>query len=596
MSRILSMRNKHLASGLRTALEAIDAAPAAAEPVADPVVTPAAPALEAVPVVTPAADPAAVAALEAAPPEVTPVVAVVPALEADQVPADVVPPAEVTPPAAEAPAAEAPAPAPAPAASEDPPAAPMVGDPETIIEFADEPVCSELDQQHADLHEAARDVDDAHEAIDELEGSYTGLEAMALDIETSLKDGSGGLTRREAQAYTHAAGFHGERLGLRKSILPSLEHFGGSTTREQATTVSLEAMNATLEKILNAIKEAYALVLAAIKAFFARLFDVAPRILSAANSLKAKVGELKSDNGGEIEFGSIAAKIAIGGQVGDVPVGATNVVELFSRMGSHYVDTAPMKLTTADLSKATLATDEGRTALVSKLVAESKSAAKPIEGFPTHTSDNNSTTYKSVELPGGTQFVMSYNLASESDSVPAALAAALSGGTLRLQAVENAATPDPAMKIPALKIDAMKSVLEDVIKLATMVNAVKAKIAFLEGHEGTGATLAKELADAGEDVDQAACTAAIRAYGRHDANAARAPYQIYKYGADVMKSYLILVDRSVKAHGVAHTAVAPAAPEADKAAADKAAADKAAAAPAPAPAAAPAPAPAAAAA
>ena len=170
------------------------------------------------------------------------------------------------------------------------------------------------DTLEADLTEAAaaeQTVDESNDAIAELEEVQTGLESICAKLEAEIA--AGGLTPQAAEFMTLSVEAYTNRLGVDAAV-PSLESFGGQTSRLEATKVSLEGIKETLQQIWQAIVNIAVKVRDAIVNFFKQLFDGAEKLKARAAKLKAaKIeGTAKAE---KIKIGSIASKIYVDGHV-----------------------------------------------------------------------------------------------------------------------------------------------------------------------------------------------------------------------------------------------------------------------------------------
>lgn len=415
-----------------------------------------------------------------------------------------------------------------------------LGDTEEEVIVADEPVTSAMDEEHEELQEAAADVEEAHEVIEELEGSAEGLESIANMIESTIPNG--GLNPQAAMFMQASVDKITGNLGYRKSLVPSFESFGSDSSRLATTTVSLESIKETLAKIWEAVKKAAMAVWTAVKNFFDRLFNIVPRIKHTAEKLKEKLKTLKGSPEGELELGGLASKIAIDGNVNAGVSGAEHVATTITAL-SEAVSKAFGKVTPAKIGK-----DEKDEEIVKGLVEASKKDAHAPAGFTAAKGAEGSESFRSVVLPGDRQFVLTYKLAKEGESIASAAEAAYAGPVLKLEGAKDMKGASKEAKAKVLSAAEMEKVLDVVIKIADAGLAARSHIdAARKVGEGQ-LNIAKAQAAADESAHQAAGAAIIRACGKRVSNGARAPYEVWKYGAEVARNYLVLVEKSMKAH------------------------------------------------
>ena len=144
-----------------------------------------------------------------------------------------------------------------------------------------------------DIQEAYQEVTALEQDQDELEEIAEGLEAIVESMEASMDQG--GLDPIAAQFAHHAVNAYTERLGFEsEQVLPALEAFGGDSGREASTTVSMEGVGEQLKKIWNAIRAVIEKAIAAVKAFFAKIFGGIGKFESRIDSLKKDLNEKKS--------------------------------------------------------------------------------------------------------------------------------------------------------------------------------------------------------------------------------------------------------------------------------------------------------------
>lgn len=95
--------------------------------------------------------------------------------------------------------------------------------------------------------DAQAEVNDNVDAIDELAVVADRLAEVRGNIEATLPNG--GLTQGEAVAYQCATNAIVADVGV-SEVLPAMENFGGSMSRKEATTASMEALDGVIGKIV----------------------------------------------------------------------------------------------------------------------------------------------------------------------------------------------------------------------------------------------------------------------------------------------------------------------------------------------------------
>lgn len=186
---------------------------------------------------------------------------------------------------------------------------------EDVVEAADDiGDVANLDELEDNLAEG-----DAH--IEEYEQAATTMESLIEALTSAQR--SGGLTPQGAQFATIAFESVGVRLtgapfknAHGESAMPSLESFGGTMRRDEATTISLENAKEWFARVWDVIKKTWVQIKEWLVKFFETVFTHAGRIKAKAEKVataaKSASGQPKNDS---IDTGAIGAKIAIGSQV-----------------------------------------------------------------------------------------------------------------------------------------------------------------------------------------------------------------------------------------------------------------------------------------
>lgn len=135
--------------------------------------------------------------------------------------------------------------------------------------------------------------------ISEMQDVAAGLESLTADISATMENG--GLEPQAAVFMQHGLDAQLSRLGASaEGLTPAMESFGGATTREEATQVSMEGIGDTLKKIWNAIKAAVQKSMKAIADFFSKLFGGIEKVITKLEEVvkdakKLDKQELKKD-------------------------------------------------------------------------------------------------------------------------------------------------------------------------------------------------------------------------------------------------------------------------------------------------------------
>lgn len=195
----------------------------------------------------------------------------------------------------------------------------------------------------AESEETEAEIEDDVAHVEEYEKEAVALEAL-IEAARDARD-AGGFSRGEARLFQ--IGF--ESIGTRLtgspflaedggSAVPSLESFGGTMSRRDATSISLENAESWLAKIIRVIKETWNKVIGAVKKFMSQVFDLCERYKARAIKVKEAAAKARNQKGdGAVKFGS-ASKIAIKGKVD--ASGVEKLVQLAS-VGEKLAELTP---------------------------------------------------------------------------------------------------------------------------------------------------------------------------------------------------------------------------------------------------------------
>lgn len=126
---------------------------------------------------------------------------------------------------------------------------------------------------------------DAHENLEEIEDAVVSAEA------------AGGLTR-ESAVFAHLAmkaamGKADYEYFVRSSKIPSMESYnGGSTSRQRYTAITLEGLGTALRAFWDAIVRQVKKMWAAVKNWYLKVLDAAPRMKKRAEALAKKSSDI----------------------------------------------------------------------------------------------------------------------------------------------------------------------------------------------------------------------------------------------------------------------------------------------------------------
>lgn len=140
------------------------------------------------------------------------------------------------------------------------------------------------------------------------------LEAIAEEAQASIADG--GLDRRSAGMMEVAVESHLTLLGLDNDATPSMESFGGTGTRVEATQVSVEAIKEKAgqlwDYLVKKFKEAREKLLKWFKKVFSGAAMLKSRAEKVAKTATDKKGTKKDDADDELKLGGAAKQLYIG--------------------------------------------------------------------------------------------------------------------------------------------------------------------------------------------------------------------------------------------------------------------------------------------
>ena len=141
-----------------------------------------------------------------------------------------------------------------------------------------------------DLIEAEEEsevVDEGNDEADELVETADALESYLAVARSAGKQG--GWTTQEAAAHELGLNIVMGRIGANASfVMPSLESFGSSRERINATTSVENRITDTLKKIWEAIKRAVNKVIAFVRKWYLKIADGASRLKKRAEAIRSK--------------------------------------------------------------------------------------------------------------------------------------------------------------------------------------------------------------------------------------------------------------------------------------------------------------------
>lgn len=166
----------------------------------------------------------------------------------------------------------------------------------------------EVQEVEAEGVEQEAQVEEAIEVSEALDEYQEALESIGKQ---------GGLDRNGAMILQIGLEQLCARVGIEPTAMafPSMESFGGATSRIHSTKVAMESVKETAKKVWEAIMAAIKRAGAWLKDFWKKLTDSNHRLKARADKIKAAVASVKGEATGEIENSSLADKLHINGKV-----------------------------------------------------------------------------------------------------------------------------------------------------------------------------------------------------------------------------------------------------------------------------------------
>ena len=161
---------------------------------------------------------------------------------------------------------------------------------ERVQELEEQVAQAEVAEGQAEVTKMADIADEAVTAIEEL--------ADVAEVMGDSVEGDGeGLTEDAAEIAEVAVEAICARLGYKpaKKLMPSMEAFGSTSSRVEATKYALEGISDTMKKIWEAIKGFFNRIWEAIKGLWKRLTDASLRVAARVKKLEEKAAAAKKD-------------------------------------------------------------------------------------------------------------------------------------------------------------------------------------------------------------------------------------------------------------------------------------------------------------
>lgn len=193
---------------------------------------------------------------------------------------------------------------------------------EAGAEAAEDVADEDLAAGDAELDGIETSIDEGESHVEEYEQAAATMESLIEALQDAQR--SGGLTPQAARFATITM----ESVGIRltgapfqnahgESVMPSLESFGGTMRRDEATTISLENAKEWFAKIWEVLKNTWEQIRSWVANFVKALFSQGERYKQRAQKIQqAAQGANGQPKNRTVAAGAAGAKIALNGTVG----------------------------------------------------------------------------------------------------------------------------------------------------------------------------------------------------------------------------------------------------------------------------------------
>lgn len=144
----------------------------------------------------------------------------------------------------------------------------------------------------AEVQTAQAEVVEGETIVEDVEDAGETLDEVGATLESAVSSGQG-LDPIAAKLAAIAINSATSRLGISKQLTASLENYGQSTSRLEATRITLEGVKETVLKWWNTIRAALTNLYMKIKGFFIKLFDGLPKLKARAEAMVKAANETK---------------------------------------------------------------------------------------------------------------------------------------------------------------------------------------------------------------------------------------------------------------------------------------------------------------
>ena len=147
------------------------------------------------------------------------------------------------------------------------------------------PIGEGVDGAAVETSEATELVEAENNDIEQLVEDHENLEKVAGALEESVADGQAGISEEAAKWARLAVDNIIGKYGLTDEAMPSMENFGGASTRTRATVLTLESVRTIIAEFWKTIWAKIQKLWAYIKNWWLKVVDAAPRLKKSAEAL-----------------------------------------------------------------------------------------------------------------------------------------------------------------------------------------------------------------------------------------------------------------------------------------------------------------------
>jgi hypothetical protein len=183
----------------------------------------------------------------------------------------------------------------------------------------------DINQDGFELQQEQDHIDDVQEAAASLESFITSLEEIT---------DAGGMTPEAAVVANHAVDAILAPVGeSAEEVMPSLESYGNSSGRRNATRISVESLKSKLVEIWEYIKDLIKKARVRIKDWYLKVWSAAPALKKRAEAIRVKADSVKSaakdGANAKVDISGVARKIQVDGKLPtDIVAAAADVSKI----------------------------------------------------------------------------------------------------------------------------------------------------------------------------------------------------------------------------------------------------------------------------